>query len=621
MPALSTAWNADGRYTARGLLATLARMGLREIELSYQCGPVEVRDYASACRAMGFRVVSVHNFCPVPENAPAGRARSEALLLSSLDEGERRRAVEATRRSIETAAGLGAGTLILHLGRVEVSCRTRELIGLYRAGLRGTPRWESILGRMRAQRAAKRGPHFSAALRSLDELCGAASDAALALAVENRFYHREIPSYGELREILRRFAGGPVGYWHDIGHAQVMENLGFCRHEEYLDAAGAVLRDSTCTTCSCAGTISRPRAGWSTSRGSQDAQGRGSSSCRRSTGRRRLSGACVFWSGRSESCRRRRGVRRMARRHRVYRQIEGKKRYEHRAKTIVSAAILVIILAFPISVYKARNPAAINLPAAMDVAQVARNLARGWVHHQYPASRPVRVAAAVNQASGHRESAAPRLAAGAAPGMKRGTILSTPDSTVTNFSSFFYLLTALLLFLLERRLSGGQTLAIASLIYLFSVPMLHSAVSGTGETLSAAMVTLLMLMISVDSNKSFLYSFVVGAVLGACYLTSYVFLVLLLPLIIHKNAVGRRGVSGTSRRCWWGFPPCRCPGWCAICISAPMPSSPSLFPRFSSAASGRRRAPPPGGEFICTWRTIMVSLLIITVRRVCLGFS
>lgn len=40
----------------------------------------------------------------------------------------------------------------------------------------------------------------------------------------------------------------------------------------------------------------------------------------------------------------------MARRHRVYRQIEGKKRYEHRAKTIVSAAILVIILAFPISV-------------------------------------------------------------------------------------------------------------------------------------------------------------------------------------------------------------------------------------------------------------------------------
>ncbi len=242
MPALSTAWNADGRYTARGLLATLARMGLREIELSYQCGPVEVRDYASACRAMGFRVVSVHNFCPVPENAPAGRARSEALLLSSLEEGERRRAVEATRRSIETAAGLGAGTLILHLGRVEVSCRTRELIGLYRAGLRGTPRWESILGRMRAQRAAKRGPHFSAALRSLDELCGAASDAALALAVENRFYHREIPSYGELREILRRFAGGPVGYWHDIGHAQVMENLGFCRHEEYLDAAGAVLR-------------------------------------------------------------------------------------------------------------------------------------------------------------------------------------------------------------------------------------------------------------------------------------------------------------------------------------------------------------------------------------------
>ena len=232
----------------------------------------------------------------------------------------------------------------------------------------------------------------------------------------------------------------------------------------------------------------------------------------------------------------------MARRHRVYRQIEGKKRYEHRAKTIVSAAILVIILAFPISVYKARNPAAINLPAAMDVAQVARNLARGG-GFTTNILRPG-LYASLPRLTKPPDIVNPPLHVwllARLPGMKRGTILSTPDSTVTNFSSFFYLLTALLLFLLERRLSGGQTLAIASLIYLFSVPMLHSAVSGTGETLSAAMVTLLMLMISVDSNKSFLYSFVVGAVLGACYLTSYVFLVLLLPLIIHKNAVGEEG--------------------------------------------------------------------------------
>lgn len=242
MPALSTSWNADGRFTTRGLLTTVAGFGLGGIELSYHCTPAGVREYEAACRSMGIRVVSVHNFCPVPEAVRAGRGRSEALLLSSPDALERRSAVDATRRSIATAAALGAGVLIVHLGRVEIPSRTRDLVRLYREGMISSGRACALKARMNAGRAAAAARFFDNAVRSLDELCGAAARAGVVLAVENRFYDREIPSCGELREILRRFAGGPVGYWHDIGHAQVMENLGFCRHEEYLDAAGAALR-------------------------------------------------------------------------------------------------------------------------------------------------------------------------------------------------------------------------------------------------------------------------------------------------------------------------------------------------------------------------------------------
>lgn len=242
MTALSTSWNADGRFTTRGLLTAVASLGLNEIELSYHCTPAEVREYETACRAAGVRVVSVHNFCPVPEAVRAGRGRSEALLLSSADAGERRRAVEATKRSIATAAVLGAKVLIVHLGRVEIPSRTRDLIRLYREGGARTGRFRAIAERMKAQRAAHAGPYFDNALRSLDELCGEAGRAGVVLAVENRFYHREIPSCEELGGLLRRFGGGCVGYWHDIGHAQVMENLGFARHEEYLGAAGGRLR-------------------------------------------------------------------------------------------------------------------------------------------------------------------------------------------------------------------------------------------------------------------------------------------------------------------------------------------------------------------------------------------
>lgn len=233
----------------------------------------------------------------------------------------------------------------------------------------------------------------------------------------------------------------------------------------------------------------------------------------------------------------------MARRHRVYRQIEGKKRYEHRAKAIVSAAIFVLVLAFPISVFQARNPTSIDEPASMDVAQVARNLARGG-------GFTTNIIRPDLYASPPRYTKPPDIVnpplhiwlLAWLPGMKRGTILASPDGTVANFSSFCYLLTALFLFILERRMSGSRTFAVASLIYLFTVPLLHGAVSGSGETLAAAMVTLLFMMTFVDRNQSFLYSFLLGAVLGACYLTSYVYLALLIPLIASKAMRGGEGM-------------------------------------------------------------------------------
>jgi len=36
--------------------------------------------------------------------------------------------------------------------------------------------------------------------------------------------------------ILARFRSEQVGYWHDVGHAQVQENIGIARHRELLEA-------------------------------------------------------------------------------------------------------------------------------------------------------------------------------------------------------------------------------------------------------------------------------------------------------------------------------------------------------------------------------------------------
>jgi sugar phosphate isomerase/epimerase len=238
MLAFSTSWNADGRLTPTALLTTISAFGIDAIELSYQHTEEDVTAISASCRSMGMEIVSVHNFCPRPAIPDRGRSLSEILLLSSLEEAERQAAIEATRRSIDTAAASGARALILHLGRVEIPSLTRELVELYRCGREDSKTYREMLNRMVKARAERAGPYFEKVLMSLDELCPDAARAGVSLAVENRFYHREIPSLDECREIMERFRTGPISYWHDVGHAQIMEDLGFCRHEDYLETAG-----------------------------------------------------------------------------------------------------------------------------------------------------------------------------------------------------------------------------------------------------------------------------------------------------------------------------------------------------------------------------------------------
>ncbi len=229
----------------------------------------------------------------------------------------------------------------------------------------------------------------------------------------------------------------------------------------------------------------------------------------------------------------------MARRRRVYRQIEGKKRYEHRAKTVVSVSILIIILAFPISVFRARTQTAIDERATMDMAQVARNMARG-------SGFTTNIIRPGLYSSLPRFTKPPDIVnpplqiwlLASLPGMKRGTILASPDGTVASLSTFFYLAAAVILYLLERRILGNRQIAVATIIYLFNVPLLRAAVSGSGATLGAALVTLLFGMVYADRNKSFLYSFLIGAVVGLCYLASYVFLAMLIPVVACKTLRG-----------------------------------------------------------------------------------
>jgi sugar phosphate isomerase/epimerase len=85
------------------------------------------------------------------------------------------------------------------------------------------------------ERAEKRDAHLDAVCRSLEELSKYAWGKDIKIGLENRYYYREIPTHDEIGMILNRFQGSNIFYWHDVGHAQIFENLGLARHIDYLE--------------------------------------------------------------------------------------------------------------------------------------------------------------------------------------------------------------------------------------------------------------------------------------------------------------------------------------------------------------------------------------------------
>jgi len=236
--AFSTSWNAFRHDKARDMLFEINKLGFSELELSFNLTASMVSEIAKLKEKNGFRVASVHNFCPIPESFERKAALPDCYSISSFDKEEREQAVKYTKRTIDTASLLGARAVVLHCGRVQMEDQTRKLIDLYERGLKDTETFREIRQEFLRDRASTAGPFFDYALSSLEELNKYAEEKGVYLGVENRFYYPEIPNLEELGRILGEFKSSRIFYWHDTGHARVMENLGLARHKEYLDLYG-----------------------------------------------------------------------------------------------------------------------------------------------------------------------------------------------------------------------------------------------------------------------------------------------------------------------------------------------------------------------------------------------
>jgi sugar phosphate isomerase/epimerase len=181
---------------------------------------------------------SVHSPCP-RVRMPDGRL-SEAYNLAATSEGERRAAVQVARDSVDTAVRARARYLVVHLGGVDSAIFDEEkrLRKLFDEGVRDGEEVAALRTSAAARRREGRAAFFPQAKRSLAEIAEYAGPRGVTIGLENRYHFHEFPDPDEVQELLTDYPADVAGFWIDLGHAEVLDRLGFHAHTRWLDEVG-----------------------------------------------------------------------------------------------------------------------------------------------------------------------------------------------------------------------------------------------------------------------------------------------------------------------------------------------------------------------------------------------
>ena len=219
---LSTMW-AQGRFQHLGdFVAAVVRLGFSGIEINYTVEPQGLEELLANDSGI---YPSFHS--PVPRVKVSDGRWSDELNLASPDQEERRQAVALAATTLDWAAKVGAGRVVVHLGGVgnQMLPAEKQLRQLFDAGQINTDAAELLRADCRRQRAEAAPAHLASAKASLRELADHAARLGVALGLENRYHLHEIPHPDEALELLADYPPTVVGCWHDVGHAEVLDRL------------------------------------------------------------------------------------------------------------------------------------------------------------------------------------------------------------------------------------------------------------------------------------------------------------------------------------------------------------------------------------------------------------
>lgn len=246
--ALSTMFAQQERFADGAVFARFAAdSGYDAIEISHST-PFEKIE--RILESVALPVTSVHQPAPWVRHAN-GRGNSHCNL-GGLDRDERKAAIDYAVQSIELCGRIGARRLIVHLGHVgevvEQFEDELEMRRMFDGGRGGAERFNELREAVIARRQAEAEPYLEYARQSLVGLVHAAEPHGVTIGVENRYHYHEIPHPDEYEQVFEGLDPEQAGYWHDVGHAEVLHRLGLIDRHAWLNGwsgrlVGAHLHD------------------------------------------------------------------------------------------------------------------------------------------------------------------------------------------------------------------------------------------------------------------------------------------------------------------------------------------------------------------------------------------
>jgi sugar phosphate isomerase/epimerase len=237
MISFSTCWNSKRHTTGEAMLREIKnKLGFDLIELDHDVHAPLMPGIQKVFDAGEIRFSSLHNFWPLPAGTRA--PLPDCYKFSATSAPERERTVTQAFQAIDLAAQLNAPFVILHLGKVTMPPTTDRLIAMAKAG-KYLSREYVKMKISAVQEREKIAPEcLERAKDCLRRVIKHAAPKNVRIGLETGRDYEQIPTERELHELLEEMNSPYLGYWHDFGHSQVKENLGFIDHSEWLRAVG-----------------------------------------------------------------------------------------------------------------------------------------------------------------------------------------------------------------------------------------------------------------------------------------------------------------------------------------------------------------------------------------------